>query len=107
MELDNNDEKLNIENTDTIDGMAYEQDTSSLILLLADGMDWSDINRHLLLLQEKLNTYIWYIDSGQYEENNMSICMCVMRNLYVEWYVTVIFGHGEIYILPALNMATG
>lgn len=68
MELDNNDEKLNIENTDTIDGMAYEQDTSSLILLLADGMDWSDINRHLLLLQEKLNTYIWYIDSGQYEE---------------------------------------
>ena len=51
MELDNNDEKLNIENTDTIDGMAYEQDTSSLILLLADGMDWSDINRHLLLLQ--------------------------------------------------------
>ena len=26
---------------------------------------------------------------------------------YVEWYVTVIFGHGEIYILPALKMATG
>ena len=47
MELDNNDEKLNIENTDTIDGMAYEQDTSSLILLLADGMDWSDIAEHL------------------------------------------------------------
>ena len=51
-------EKLNIENTDTIDGLAYEQETSILILLLADGMDWSDMNRHLLLLQEKLNTYI-------------------------------------------------
>ena len=49
-------EKLNIENTDTIDGLAYEQETSILILLLADGMDWSDMNRHLLLLQEKLNT---------------------------------------------------
>ena len=61
-------EKLNIENTDTIDGLAYEQETSILILLLADGMDWSDMNRHLLLLQEKLNTYIWYIDSRQYEE---------------------------------------
>ena len=60
-------EKLNIENTDTIDGLAYEQETSILILLLADGMDWSDMNRHLLLLQEKLNTYIWYIDSRQYE----------------------------------------
>ena len=61
-------EKLNIENTDTIDGLAYEQETSILILLLADGLDWSDMNRHLLLLQEKLNTYIWYIDSRQYEE---------------------------------------
>ena len=61
-------EKLNIENTDTIDGLAYEQETSILILLLADGMDWSDMNRHLLLLQEKLNTYILYIDSRQYEE---------------------------------------
>lgn len=61
-------EKLNIENTDTIDGLAYEQETFSMILLLADGMDWSDMKRHLLLLQEKLNTYIWYIDSRQYEE---------------------------------------
>ena len=39
MELENNDDKFNIEKTDTIDGLAYEQDTSSLILLLTDGMD--------------------------------------------------------------------
>lgn len=70
---------LNIENTDTIDGMAYEQDTSSLILLLADGMDWSDMNRHLLLLQDKLNTYIWYIDSGQYEEKYPNVKRIEMR----------------------------
>lgn len=68
MALDNNYEKLNIENTNSIDGLAFEQETSSLILLLADGMDWIDMNRHLLLLQDKLNTYIWYIDSRQYEE---------------------------------------
>ena len=79
MELGNNDEKLNIENTDTIDGMAYEQDTSSLILLLADGMDWSDMNRHLLLLQDKLNTYIWYIDAGQYEEKYPNVKRIEMR----------------------------
>ena len=68
MALDNDFEKLNIENTDSIDGLAFEQETSSLILLLADGMDWIDVDRHLLLLQDKLNTYIWYIDSRQYEE---------------------------------------
>ena len=37
MELDNNDEKLNIENTDTIDGMAYEQDTTSVEVCLLFG----------------------------------------------------------------------
>ena len=62
------DEEFNIEKTDTIDNLAYEQETSSLILLLTDGMDWTDTNRHLLLLKEKLNTYIWYIDSRQYAE---------------------------------------
>lgn len=68
MTLNNNYEKMNIENTDTIDGLAFKEETSSLILLLADGMDWIDMNRHLQLLQDKLNTYIWYIESRQYEE---------------------------------------
>jgi hypothetical protein len=79
MELGNNDEKFNIENTDTIDSLAYEQDTSSLILLLTDGMDWSDMMRHLWLLQEKLNTYIWYIDSGQYEEKYSNVKRIELR----------------------------
>ena len=39
MELENNNNKLNVENTDTIDGLAYEQETSSLILLLAE--EWT------------------------------------------------------------------
>jgi hypothetical protein len=79
MELGNNDEKLNIEKTDTIDSLAYEQDTFSLILLLTDGMDWSDMMRHLWLLQEKLNTYIWYIDSGQYEEKYSNVKRIELR----------------------------
>lgn len=79
MELGNNDDKLNIEKTDTIDSLAYEQATSSLILLLADGMDWSDTNRHLLLLQEKLNTYIWYIDSEQYKEKYPNVKSVELR----------------------------
>ena len=79
MELENNNNKLNVENTDTIDGLAYEQETSSLILLLADGMDWSDMNRHLLLLQDKLNTYIWYIDSGQYKEKYPNVKSVELR----------------------------
>lgn len=60
-------EKFNIENTETIDGIAFEEETSKLILLLADGMDWTNEN-HMLLLQSKLNSYIGYIDTEQYLE---------------------------------------
>ena len=35
---------------------------------MADGMDWSDEYNHLLLLQEKINNYIAYIESKQYLE---------------------------------------
>ena len=43
MELENNNNKLNVENTDTIDGLAYEQETSSLILLLGR---WNGLVRY-------------------------------------------------------------
>ena len=62
------DKYYNIENIDTIDGLAYKEQTKMLILQLADGMDWSDAAGHFELLRQKLNTYLWYIDSKQYEE---------------------------------------
>jgi hypothetical protein len=42
-------------------------------------MDWSDMMRHLWLLQEKLNSYIWYIDSGQYEEKYSNVKRIELR----------------------------
>lgn len=73
------DEEFNIEKTDTIDSLAYEQESSSLILLLTDGMDWTDTNRHLLLLKEKLNTYICYVDSRQYAEKYPNVKKIELR----------------------------
>ena len=63
-----NNEKLNIENTETIDSIAYEKDRKILLMLISDGMDWSDINRHMYLLQSKINSYLRYIDTKQYLE---------------------------------------
>ena len=73
-----NDGKLNIESTETIDSIAYEQDTKKLLMLISDGMDWTDEGKHMLLLQSKLNSYIRYIDMNQYLEsypntNNLEI----------------------------------
>lgn len=59
---------LNIEKTDVLDGVGTDKKGTQLIMLLADGMDWHDEEKHLLLLQEKLNNYILYIESKQYLE---------------------------------------
>lgn len=68
-EENNKQELLNIEKTNTIDGIAIDNENNKkLLMLLADGMDWSDEYNHLLLLEEKINNYIAYIESKQYLE---------------------------------------
>ena len=53
---------------DTIDSVAYEKNT--LIMQLYDHLDFEGKFEydHLVMLQDKLNTYIWYVDSKQYQE---------------------------------------
>ncbi|MCR5228343.1 MAG: hypothetical protein K6E27_14175 [Eubacterium sp.] len=57
-----------IDNTAVIDAVAYEE--SKLILQLYDHLEFTeDIEKdHMFMLQEKLNSYIWYVDTKQYEE---------------------------------------
>lgn len=35
-----------------------------ITLTLSDHLDWSEIGEHSLYLQQKINTYIQYIESG-------------------------------------------
>lgn len=57
-----------IDNRDTVDSVAYESNT--LILQLYDHLDFDEEFEydHMVMLQDKLNTYIWYIDSNQYQD---------------------------------------
>lgn len=57
-----------IDNTEVIDATAYEG--NKLILHLYNHLEFDDeiIKDHMFMLQEKLNSYIWFIDSKQYEE---------------------------------------
>lgn len=56
-----------------IDGMAIDESRKAVCLLLTDHLAWSGKGAlseydHLLLLQEKLNAYISYLETRQYEE---------------------------------------
>lgn len=59
---------LSVEKTNVLDGVAYDEKNSKLLLLLTDGADWYDEHNHLILLQEKINNYFGYIERKQYLE---------------------------------------
>lgn len=59
---------MSIAENDLIDAVAYEN--STLILEIYDHLDFEGEFEydHMMMLQDKLNSYIWYIDSKQYQE---------------------------------------
>lgn len=51
-----------------VDGVALTDDKNGIILLITDHVDWSDEYQHLIILQEKINVYITFLEEKQYEE---------------------------------------
>ncbi len=54
-----------IEKTTVIDRLGVEPDTGHVVLTILDEMDWTDDQRHLLALQQKLNTYLSFVERGE------------------------------------------
>ena len=63
-----------IDNPNTVDGMAIDRERNALVLLLTDHLAWGrpdapDELEHLQLLQDKVNAYISFLESGQFKES--------------------------------------
>lgn len=64
-----------IDNVNIIDGMGIDKERNAICLLLTDHLAWDEGDNsiseyeHLVLLQDKINSYIAYLETGQYEEN--------------------------------------
>lgn len=41
------------------------QDLNCVVLTISDHLDWEDEYSHLMLLQDKLNSYLRFIESGE------------------------------------------
>ncbi len=54
-----------LDKTEVVDIVATKPGASNALLLLVDDWEWDDEHGHLLALQEKLNTYIAYVEGGQ------------------------------------------
>lgn len=56
---------MSLDNTRTIDAVGTEAATGCTVLTITDHWDWEDKHAHLLALQEKLNSYFEFVESGQ------------------------------------------
>jgi hypothetical protein len=57
---------MTVEDTDKIDFVTGEPKTGDMVLTISDHLDWGENEgEHLLVLQNKLNTYLEFIEGGQ------------------------------------------
>lgn len=57
---------MSIDQTNVIDAIGVDNQTGEVVLTIADQLEWTGSdNEHLLLLQEKLNTYLRFVESGE------------------------------------------
>jgi len=57
---------MTIEQTNVVDILAIDKATGNVKLVITDHRDWGvDSDEHLRLLQEKINTYLRFIESGE------------------------------------------
>ncbi len=59
---------MTIRKTDVVDWLGLEKGTGRVVLAVIDDEDWTNEHEHLHLLENKLNTYLAFIESGQVYE---------------------------------------
>ena len=57
---------MSIEQTDVVDRAILDTDSGDIILNIIDDASWAhEAERHMYLLQEKVNSYLSYVETGQ------------------------------------------
>ncbi len=59
---------MSVRQTQSIDAISVEEDSGACVLTITDHLEWGD-DQHLFLLQEKLNSYLAFIESGEITEH--------------------------------------
>ncbi|MGE7849547.1 DUF6572 domain-containing protein [Bacillus paramycoides] len=74
-----------------VDFMGYNKEEKIAYLIIADELDWTDEEKHIELLQEKINLYLGFIESGEVYErypevNGYGFVIKIFgKYLFTEW----------------------
>ena len=58
-----------VDNPDVVDAVGIERASGIVALTISDHLEWDDHNQILLALQEKINRYVAFIESGEVFES--------------------------------------
>ncbi|WP_240903770.1 DUF6572 domain-containing protein [Chengkuizengella sediminis] len=56
---------MSVQNIREVDAIGIDNLTGYVTLAIFDSLDWNNEEEHLLLLQEKLNMYLSFLESGE------------------------------------------
>jgi len=48
-----------------VDAIGEDKESGAIIVTIIDEMNWDNENNHLMLLQEKINNYLSFVESGE------------------------------------------
>src|SRR2546421_632934 len=54
-----------VDNADVIDAIGIERTSGVVALTISDHLEWNDADSHLRALQEKINSYLAFVESGE------------------------------------------
>ena len=60
---------MTIEQTEVVDLIGHDKENNRINLVISDHLKWDDKNEKLLLLQEKINSYLAFLESGEIYEH--------------------------------------
>jgi len=75
-----------VDNPRVIDAVGLEKQTGNVILTISDHLEWDADNEHVLMLQEKINAYLAFVESGEilesYPKAKSKTCVISVIALY-------------------------
>jgi len=96
---------LSVEQVDVVDIIGTDRKTGQVVLTISDHLDWSDSIAHQTILQEKLNKYLAFVESGEILERYPDARGRPVRFRVIFKYKPD--GDGEIFLSKAQEVIEG
>lgn len=58
---------MSVTDLDKVDAMGISPDGKEVCMMITDHLDWEDEPTHLIILQDKINAYLAYLEDGEWK----------------------------------------